>query len=480
MSSPDVLRYIYDLQQFGIKFGLLNTRQILKAIGDPHLGLNVIHVAGTNGKGSTASMVSAILKSAGYRVGLYTSPHLVDLSERFQINGTPISKERLTREAGEIKRAIDHITFSESYPTYFEALTCLAFSYFSKEQVDFAIMEVGMGGRLDATNVCMPRMAVITNISLDHQEYLGNTLDEIAGEKAGIIKPGCPVVCGVEEHDIMTVIAARCRAMDATLYNISELYNYKEVFPVARTTSYAGKDPAKDKWGMDINGDISPINPEKYQVKSERVVPKINIYRNKRHYLTIKTALQGRFQIKNILTVLEVIERLKAQGITIDKAMIREGLRHTTWPGRMQLISRRPFMILDGAHNPEAAASIMEAIKAQFKYRALILVLGILRDKDILGICNALISRADKIILTSPKYKRASSVEELQEIIKDHIDIEGKECLLVPEITGALKMAKEIASREDLILVTGSLYTVGEAMWGLGIKPYPAKVRVCA
>ena len=208
MTLPDSIQYIYDLQRIGIKFGLSNTENLLHSFGDPHLGLDVIHISGTNGKGSTAAMVMSILKDAGYRVGLYSSPHLIDLSERIQINGIPIKQGELAGLAEEIRQRTQALDFKDSHPTFFESVTCMAILYFFRMNVDFAILEVGMGGRWDATNVCTPRVAVITSIALDHQEYLGNTIAEIAGEKAGIIKPGSPVVCGVTQEDALNVIKA--------------------------------------------------------------------------------------------------------------------------------------------------------------------------------------------------------------------------------------------------------------------------------
>ncbi|MBN2374357.1 bifunctional folylpolyglutamate synthase/dihydrofolate synthase [bacterium] len=479
MNQPKALQYIFDLQRIGIKFGLNNTERILHALGDPHLNLNVIHIAGTNGKGSTSAMVTAILKAAGYKTGLYTSPHLIRLSERIQIDGRPISEDELIKGAEKIQDVIQGLVFNDSHPTYFEALTCMAFSLFSKQDVDFAVMEVGMGGRLDATNVCIPKITVITSISFDHQEYLGNTLREIAQEKAGIIKKGCPVVCGALQEEALDEIKKTCESKGSPLYIVNDLYDFKEIYPESDQLM----NTSKIQNGTQTNLRFTKGNENHLSCHSgkgrnpgfsnEILIPQVSINRKGQHYITITPRLPGRFQIRNTLLALETIERLREYGISIPDKAIKDGLSQTVWPGRIQVIFQNPFLILDGAHNPAAAQNLAESIQSQYRYKDLILMLGILKDKDIAGICKAIVPLADKIVLSSPKIERSASVEKLYEIIMTHRLAEGKKILTISYVPDAIETARALANPEDLILITGSTYTVGEAMSHLGVKPFP-------
>jgi len=447
MTQSNALDYIYDLQRIGIKFGLENTQRMLNAMGNPHLKLRAIHISGTNGKGSTAAMVASILKEAGYRVGLYTSPHLIHLAERIQINGMPIPETDLLHAADEIRRTIEGLSFAGSHPTFFETVTCLAFSYFARQGVDMAVIEVGMGGRWDATNVCLPLVSIITNVTLEHQEYLGDTIAAIAREKAGIIRTGCPIVTAAMEEDALGVIREQSAALGAPLYRVSEIYSC----------------------GEEHGGHTSSVAP------ADRMLRKMHIRRMGRPYLTIAPALQGRFQTTNILLAIEVAERLRTLGMKIDESAVTEGIRKTVWPGRLQVVSRDPCILLDGAHNPDAAERLAEVIRTQLCYERLILVLGILKDKDIAGICRRLIPLADYAILTAPVSDRAASAEELHAVIQGEGLAEGREIAIFPCLADALSHARAHAGERDLILVTGSLYTIGETMSHLGIEPYPSE-----
>ncbi|MGA1865400.1 MAG: bifunctional folylpolyglutamate synthase/dihydrofolate synthase [bacterium] len=454
MTPSNALDYIYDLQRIGIKFGLTNTELILNALGNPHQNFKGIHIGGTNGKGSTAAMLASILKAAGYKVGLYTSPHLIHLSERIQINGYPISETDLTKGAEELKLIIRDINFKDSHPTFFETVTCLAFSYFSRMGVDWAVIEVGMGGRWDATNVCNPSVAVITNISMDHQEYLGQTLVEIAGEKAGLIKPGCPLVTAVTQEEVLAVIRKKCESEGAPIYLVPELYSYE----------YAqGRDKPFLKTNPLIDG---PAGGQQ-----------INIKRAGLPYITITQPLMGGFQIQNTFLVLEVIRRLREMHTKIDDEAVKKGLLETIWPGRIQIVSRRPYMVLDGAHNPSAAQKMAETVRTHFSFENLILVLGILKDKDIAGICREILPLAHYIILSSPESDRAATAQELYQIIQNNGLAGKQDIIIVPRLSEAIIKAKASAGEKDLILVTGSLYTIGEVMSLLGIKPFQPEVK---
>jgi dihydrofolate synthase/folylpolyglutamate synthase len=453
MTLPDSLNYIYDLQRIGIKFGLTNTKRLLNALGNPHLNFKAIHIGGTNGKGSTASMLASILKAAGYKVGLYTSPHLIHLSERIQLNGHPISEADLIKGAEELKRITQDIHFKDSHPTFFETVTCLAFSYFSQNGVDWAVIEVGMGGRWDATNVCNPHVTVITNISMDHQKYLGQTLTEIAKEKAGIIKPGCPLVSAVTQEEVLALIRERCESMGASLYLIPELYSCEETHGQMKTFL------------------------KTYPLNNELAGPQISIKRAGCPYITITQPLLGSFQIQNTLLALEVIQRLRETDMEIKDDAIKKGLHETVWPGRIQVVSKKPYIVLDGAHNPYAAQRMSETIRTQFSYENLILVLGILKDKDIAGICREILPLAHHVILSAPDSDRAASAEELYQIIQCNGLAEKQDILIVPRLDEAIIKAKALAMEKDLILVTGSLYTIGEILSHLGIMPFQPEVK---
>lgn len=453
MILPNALDYIYDLQRIGIKFGLSNTRRLLNALGNPHLNFKSIHIGGTNGKGSTAAMIASILKAAGYRVGLYTSPHLIHLSERIQINGHPISETDLIKWAEELKLITENINFKDSHPTFFETVTCLAFSYFSRNGVNWAVIEVGMGGRWDATNVCNPHITVITNISMDHQEYLGQNLTEIAREKAGIIKPGCPLVSAVTQEEVLAVIREKCESVGASLYLVSELFSCEKT-----------------------NGHMKTFL-KKSPFDNEPAGTQIRIKRAGCPYITITQPLLGGFQVQNTFLALEVIHRLREMDMKIDDDAIKKGLHETVWPGRIQVVSKSPYIVLDGAHNPSAAEKMSETIRTQFSYENLILLLGILRDKDIAGICREILPLANRIILSAPDSDRAASADELYQIIKCNGLAEKQDILIVPRLAEAIIKARELAMEKDLILVTGSLYTIGEIMLHLGIKPFQTEVK---
>lgn len=449
MTPSNALDYIYDLQRIGIKFGLTNTKLILSALGNPHQNFKVIHIGGTNGKGSTAAMIASILKAAGYKVGLYTSPHLIHLSERIQINGCPISETDLIKGAEDLKLIIRDIKFKGSHPTFFEAVTCLAFSYFSSMGADWAVIEAGMGGRWDATNVCNPDVTVITNISMDHQEYLGQTLTEIAGEKAGLIKPGCPLVTALTQEEVIAVIRKKCESEGSPLYLVPELYSCE----------YAqGRDTAFLKTGPLIDG---PAGGQQ-----------INIKRAGFPCITITQPFLGGFQIQNTFLVLEVVQRLRETHMQINDEVIKKGLMETIWPGRIQIVSQRPYMILDGAHNPSAAQSMAETIRTHFNYENLILVLGILKDKDIAGICREILPLAQHVILSAPDSDRAATAQELYQIIQTNGLAGKQDIIIISRLSEAIIKAKASAGEKDLILVTGSLYTIGEVMSNLGIKPF--------
>jgi dihydrofolate synthase/folylpolyglutamate synthase len=410
----EAVSYLYSLQKFGIKFGLSKTSNLLKTLGNPHKGQKYIHIAGTNGKGSVAAFIASILKETGLRVGLYTSPHLVRFTERFRINHKEITREKAADLIEELRNAFA----SEEPPTFFEATTAMALAYFALENTDISIMEAGMGGRLDATNVITPLVSVITNISMEHQFFLGSRLLDIAGEKAGIIKQEVDVVTGVTQQSVIRLFESICADKKSRMWRLGK--------DIRCRTSASGLH-------------YSGIN---------------------RRLNGLKLGLMGRFQSRNGALALAVIERLEEKGFKVSPQDIREGLKKSIWPGRMQVVAKNPTIILDGAHNPIAMRALAASIKTGFRFRRMILVIGVMEDKEIGQILRRIVPLSDYVIYTRPVYYRAARPE----ILLDKGARLGKPGEIVPFLTEALEKAKDMANPLDLIVITGSLFTVGEAM----------------
>ncbi len=406
-------------------------RGFLEAIGSPQYSLKCIHVAGTKGKGSTCAFLTYILRQAGYKVGLYTSPHLSDFRERIRIlkrssvvsrqsqedfEGA-ISKDALNDLTETLRPAIDKYNKNSKYGSlsFFEVYTALAFIYFKEKKVDFAVLETGLGGRLDATNVVNPLACVITPISYEHTQKLGNTLREIATEKAGIIKSCQPIVITAPQgKEAMEVIRNKCVKVGAKLYAV----------------------------GKDITF--------KVQGSGFRVQGLTARYKN------LRIGLLGRHQLINAAVAIGATEALGNYGINVSAGSIKKGLYNTVWPGRCEVIAKNPFIVLDGAQNVASSKALKQTIKESFKYKKLILVLGISSDKDIKGICSQLYDLADTVILTQSHNPRAAKSEVLAGYFN------GKDTCITANITEAGGFASGIAQKEDLVLVTGSLFVVGE------------------
>jgi len=428
MSYEQAVEYLYSLQKYGIKFGLSKTSNLLKAFGNPHRGQRYVHIAGTNGKGSVAAMVESILRTSGLKVGLYSSPHLVRFTERFRINGKEIPSETAASLVGELRAVIN----PAHPPTFFEVTTAMGLIYFAREEVDLAVIEVGMGGRLDATNVIRPDVSVITNISLDHQVFLGRTLKEIAREKAGIVKRGISLITAATQPPVLEVFRKTCEDKGAPFWRVGQDIRYR------------------------ATGD------------------KINYYGFKRKLKDLELGLAGSYQHRNAALALGVMELLERRGVHVSKDHIREGLKSAYWPGRLQVVSRDPLLILDGAHNPGAIRYLSEAIRGGFRYKRLILVLGIMADKDVATILRGIVPMANHVVFTRPEYYRAAAPETL---MQQALPL-GKPGEIQPTLAKAIEKAKRMADRKDLILVTGSLFTVGEAMAILDPEKYkPDRIR---
>jgi dihydrofolate synthase/folylpolyglutamate synthase len=359
-------------------------------------------------------MVESILIKSGLKVGFYSSPHLVRFTERFRINGREVS----LRKAAEIASELIRVIKQRHPPTFFEVTTAMALIYFAREKADISIMEVGMGGRLDATNVISPLVSVITNISLEHQFFLGSRLMDIAKEKAGIIKRGVDLVTAATQPSIIRLFESMCEEKKAPFCRVGKDFRYRS------------------------NG------------------LRFNYYGLRRNLRGLELGLKGKFQNRNAALSLAVIELLERKGFGFSSRHMVEGLRDTRWPGRMHVVSKEPLIILDGAHNPKAIRDLAQSIASDLNYRRLILVIGVMEDKDIAKIIKGVLPIADYVIYTRPDYYRSASPERL---MKEALPLR-KPGTIVPVISDALHMAQEMAGPKDLILVSGSLFTVGEAL----------------
>ena len=439
MTYSEAIQFLYGLRWFGAKFGLHNTLKLAALAGNPQHQLRFIHVAGTNGKGSTCAMLESIYRSAGLRVGLFTSPHLVAFSERIQVNRQPISENDVARLVAETCRLLEQgwgaggsgasgppqpaghgadepqSAAATDHPTFFEVVTVMALRYFAEQRCDLVIWETGLGGRLDATNIVLPLASVITNIQYDHQKWLGETLASIASEKAGIIKPHVPVITGTDAPDALGVIEETARAQDAPV----------EIVPASETA-------------------CPPLD-------------------------TIQLPLLGQHQRMNAAVAIATVRALAAQ-IPVSEDTMRAGLSHIHWPGRLQLVRSRlgesHMILLDGAHNVGGAQILADALREYFPLVKPALVLGILRDKDWPAMCEILAPRAQRVLLVPVHSERTAEPHGLAEVCRRANP--AAEVREYPSLAAALLDA---AKGAPFIAVAGSLYLIGEAMELLQLSP---------
>jgi dihydrofolate synthase/folylpolyglutamate synthase len=408
-------------------YDLRRVEALLHEFGDPHLSARTVHVAGSKGKGSVAAMTASVLRAAGFRTALYTSPHLLDLRERFQINGELITEEAFTALAGELKPKVEAINLEARWGklTTFEVLTALAFLWFAREKVDWQVLEVGMGGRLDATNVCRPDVCAITNISLDHAQFLGDTLDKIAVEKAAIIKPGCLAVSAPQSPEALFVIEQACSKAGADLWVVK-------------------KDLTWRRLGGDLNG-------QNFEIKG-----RYGSYR-------LHSPLLGEYQVENAAVVVGLVEALSVRGAPILRTHLKLGLETVRWPGRLQVVRRDPLLVLDGAHNGYSAQKLAQALGDVFEYKRCILVCGVSGDKDIRAIVEPLAKVAAEAIVTRSRNPRAADPA----LVGAEFMRWGVPVAYAEGMAGALALALEKAKKEDLVCVTGSLFIVADALKAL-------------
>lgn len=433
MSRPDyqaAIDYILsfaDYERTSRSSAIFDTSRIealLERLGKPHLAAESVHIAGTKGKGSTAAMIASILTASGYKTGLYTSPHLHSFTERIRIDGKPILESEFAALVQKLRPDFDAFNqlggFGEL--TTFELLTTMAFAHFENKHVDFQVLETGLGGRLDATNVVHPRVCAITSISLDHTEVLGSTLPQIAAEKAGIIKPGCVVVSAPQHPEVHSVISSTCHQREAFLIEV-------------------GKDIV---WSITDHSDSS---------QSFRLNGLCGSYN-----LTIP--LLGEHQLDNAAVAVGVAEALAAGGARISAESIATGLSRVSWPGRLQVLAHRPLLVVDGAHNSDSAQKLVKALRQHFQFDDVVLVIGTSREKNIAGIVDQFLPISGKVVVTRSRNPRAADISTLA----TEFSIRGVKAREAETVESAVALALREARPGDLVCVTGSLFVVAEAI----------------
>lgn len=425
MNYIQARQYIEDTARFSIKLGLSRTEKILELLGNPHKKIKCIHVAGTNGKGSTTSMISAILKEAGYKVGMYTSPYIEEFEERIQINGNNIDKDEIAKTITKVAKAVDKVVeLGYDNPTQFEIISCAGFLYFYEKNVDFAVIEVGLGGRLDSTNVIDPIVSVIASISYDHMNILGDTLEKIAFEKAGIIKEGIPVI----------------------------------LYPQLKEAEDVVVKVANDK-----NCEVIKVKNE--SVKFEKcitdecnhVLQNIKVKGTMDTY-NINLSLLGEHQLLNCATAIYCIEILIKNGAKIHKQCIINALSKVKWMARFEIVKNNPKVILDGAHNIDGIIKLRNSVKTYLKYDKLVLILGILGDKKVHEMVEVIAPMAEKVICVTPHNDRA----ELGENLKKEVEKYNPNCESISGYIDAYKLGLSYCNKNDVLLICGSLYMVGD------------------
>jgi dihydrofolate synthase/folylpolyglutamate synthase len=420
----ETIDWLYNLHLFGIKFGLDKVQKLMEYLDNPQDKLKIIHVGGTNGKGSVCSMLASMLSEAGYSVGLNTSPHLSDFTERIQINGEQITKQEVIKYANRLAEIREQVNSETEYgnATYFEVVTAMALLYFYDKKVDYVILEVGLGGSLDATNVVKPLITIITDIALDHTEHLGDTLTSVAENKAGIIKPGVPVITSNAHPEVIDLLFNTCQKRNSPLVQVG-----KEIDFMIKKSNLEG-----------INFYYHGLNS---------------------NYSDLQIPLMGDFQCVNASLALGALELLeKMEGLKISEDAVRTGLLKTRWPGRLEIIQDSPTVLLDGAHNPAGAHELRNALD-MFDYNNLSLVFGCSEEKDIKGLLNGLLLLTSKIYITQADIRRAAEPDLILEQIKDY----PVEKTVIKPVSAAVKTAIEQAEEDDLVCICGSLFVVGEA-----------------
>ncbi|MBE3598265.1 MAG: bifunctional folylpolyglutamate synthase/dihydrofolate synthase [Limnochordaceae bacterium] len=441
--TASALDYLGRLARFGVRLGLERMRGVLEALGQPHRAYRWVHVAGTNGKGSTAAMIASMARAAGIRTALYTSPHLVRFHERIVVDGAPITDEELVRAYRRVREAVDRAGEGGELPTHFEFVTAMALWHFAQAGVELAVVEVGLGGRLDATNVVEePEVTAITPLSLDHTAVLGSRLEQIAAEKAGILKPGADAVLAPQAQAAREVVAAAARKVGAPLFEVEE-----------RTPGPDGRAPANDG--------------RSYVFASRHVGPdggRLELWApGGVHYESLAVPLLGPHQLVNAATAVAVADRLASRGWPITAEAVARGLQEVRWPGRLQVIGKRPVVVVDGAHNPQAAAALARALEQVFGRPASWLVIGMLAEKDVKGVLRHLVRPTTRVVATRARSSRTTPIDP-HELAALASQMGARTAVSVMPAREALRYAVGRAEPEDLVVVAGSLYLAGEIL----------------
>ena len=452
MNYQEALAYIYSLSDFERGGPYTRDREenlpreawLLAHLGNPHRSYSSTLIAGTKGKGSTAAFIESVLRQAGLRTALYTQPDLHTFRERIRVNGRLISESEMAALLTEMRPVVERIQQEGKFGRFitYEVATALAFLYFSRQHVDHAVLEVGLGGRLDATNVTQPLVSVITSISYDHMQILGNTLTEIAREKAGIIKPDGTLVTSAQAPEALLAIAAICRERHARMIRIAPAE-----FDAARAEVEEGRLPAPG-----------------YSYRLERRTEDrqyFTIWTPQRSYTELAIPLLGRYQLENATAALAALEMLSEHDIKWDETALRAGLLAAYWSARIEVIGQHPTIVVDGAHNADSMQKLLQALSDSFTYQRLIVVLSPNRDKDLPGMTRALVG-ADTVILTRMANPRAATIEEMKAVFAEHVPRVNIE--MAPDSRQAMELALDLADAGDLVCATGSLYLAAEVL----------------
>jgi dihydrofolate synthase / folylpolyglutamate synthase len=433
MDYPSAVRYLLSLgrelaaptQAAAAKFDLENATVLLERLGRPDRAYPTVHVAGTNGKGSTAAFVEAILRDAGFRTGLNTSPHLERINERFRIDGEELSDEKFAETFTRIHAVIEELLAEgklRAHPTYFECVTALAFEVFARERVEFGVIEVGLGGRLDATNIITPVVSVITRIDFDHENYLGHSLEEIASEKAGILKFHVPAVSAPQLPEAREVLRARAKELNCPLVETEEAFRIEE---------------------ESMEGGCARATVREVSTGAS---------------IELAPRLPGRFQLQNAVNAMAAARLLQARNFRITNENIERGIAATRWPGRLERLQSQPDIYLDGAHNPGAARELALFLEENFAGRRIYLIFGAMRDKAVDEVTGSLFPLASEVLFTQPGNPRAVSAAQLANMAGHH----AQHFTVISDAEAALDAAFAKARPEDAIFITGSLYLVGQ------------------
>lgn len=423
MDYKQAIEFLQNLTKFGFNFGLARIEELLRRLGSPHRDLKVIHVGGTNGKGSTSMMIAKVLQAHGWKTGMFSSPHLHSYCERYRINGDEISGERIAQLIGTLRPHLEQMVAEGfEHPTEFEVSTALGFLYFFEDKVDFLVLEVGLGGAIDSTNVVKPLVSVITNVGMDHMDYLGNTVKEIATVKAGIIKEGVPVVTAADDQEALQVITAVSAQKGCQLTVV----------------------------GQDVTWRIT---------ESTVAGQKFDLQTRYNSYCDLMIKLAGHHQVINAATAMAALEGLAGHGYNFIEKEIRAGLMGTQWPARLEMVSSNPPVLLDGAHNLQGSLMLRKALTDIYSYRNLILVFGMLGDKEREKVVAQLAPLAKTVIVTKPNSPRAGDWQNIAVEVRKYVD----DVYLIEDIGQAVQKGLKLAAQEDLVCITGSLYMVAEA-----------------